>query len=89
MIPIDVLKVRIKTLNLILEAPRSHCYTQSTIGSHHDLTGSDGEIRLCEALSFSAKWFTKGLISGGFICSQYHLVAKECKTSRYITDRVG
>ncbi len=33
-----------------------------------------------EALSFSAKWFTKGLISGGLICSQYHLVAKESPT---------
>ncbi len=32
-------------------------------------------------------WFTKGLISGGFVYSQYHLVARECKTSRYITDR--
>ncbi len=32
-------------------------------------------------------WFTKGLISGGFIYSQYHLMSKECKTSRYITDR--
>ncbi len=36
--------------------------------------------------SFSAKWFTKGLIYEYLICSQYHLVAKECKTSRYITD---
>ncbi len=52
-----------------------------------ELIGSDGEMKLREALSFTAKWFTKGLISGGFICSQYHLVAKECKTSRYITDR--
>ncbi len=53
------------------------------------LRGSDGEMKLHEALSFSAKWLTKGLISGGFICSQYHLVAKEYKTSGYITDRVG
>ncbi len=45
--------------------------------------GRNGEMKLREA------WFTKGLISGGFICSQYHLVAKECKTSRYITDRGG
>ncbi len=27
------------------------------------------------------------LISGDFICSQYHLVTKECKISRHITDR--
>ncbi len=49
----------------------------------------NGQMKPHEASSFSAKWFTKGLISGGLICSQYHLVAKECKTSRYITDRVG
>ncbi len=53
------------------------------------LTCRDGQMKPPEALSFSAKWSTKGLISGGLICSQYHLVAKECKTSRYITDRVG
>ncbi len=51
------------------------------------LNTRDGQMKPREALSFSAKWFTKGLISGGLICSQYHLVAKECKTSRYITDR--
>lgn len=36
--------------------------------------------------SFSVKWFTKGFISQCFICSHYHLVVKESKTSRYITD---
>ncbi len=39
-------------------------------------------MKPCEALSFSTTWFTKGLISGGLICSQYHLVAKECKNKQ-------
>ncbi len=64
-------------------------YEEERAGEIEYVLSSDGEMKLHEALSFSTKWFTKGFISGGFICSQYHLVAKECKTSRYITDRGG
>lgn len=39
-----------------------------------------------EALKLFSQVVHKRVISRGFICSQYHLVAKECKTSRYITD---
>ncbi len=64
----------------------AHCYCIKGGGRAFN---RNGQMKPHEASSFSVKWFTKGLISGGLICSQYHLVAKECKTSRYITDRVG
>ncbi len=47
----------------------------------------DGQMKPHEAFQFCSQVVHKRVISGDLICSQYHLVAKECKTSRYITDR--